>query len=200
MTSSSAAEDFKLIDNLGALGFAEIIAAVALFFSIVAWFHSLRVEERIKADNNERSKFDIVFGKPLTKRIDLLEEVISNFLKCISTDTEVSGISAEISHIQKNDHTNWYFGVDAILESHDSSPSSDLAEELNSYWDQASLIVDEMGNSISVEKARDTHYRLRVLANRYLINSRRLLVEHRASISAVPRPILWTPFRKSKKD
>jgi len=63
-----------LIDLISA---SDIIALLALVASVITWRRSQATEERIRADSDERSKFDYIFANPLTARLESLENEIS---------------------------------------------------------------------------------------------------------------------------
>ena len=190
-SSSNTPESSTFIDYLFS---SEVIALIAVGVSIFTWYRSRGIEERIRADADERSKLDVVFGSPFTARVEQLEGPVQDFARCIQTDTAMPSIIAGISQVQKIRHADWYFGVLSLLDSYQGAPSDDLRTALDSYWDRSSHLVDEMSNAISPDRAREVHRKLQSLADQYLADSRRRLVEHRSSITGKPSPVLAIPF------
>lgn len=193
--SSSSEQDFKFFDHVGA---AEIVALIAIIVSVVTWFQSRAVEERIRADGKECSKFDTVFGTPLTARLGFLEGIITDFGRCIRTATNIVGVPPAISKIQKEEHAEWFFAMDSLLESYHDAPSGNLRTILDDYWENSSFLINEIDNALDLEQAAQVHRRLRLRGDQYLKDSRKTLVDHRANLKGVPAPIFKNPFKSSK--
>lgn len=182
-----------MIDLISA---SNIIALLALGTSVVTWRKSRAIEERIRADSDERSKFDFIFANPLAARLESLENVISEFERCARQDKSVPEIQDAVNRLQKNEHTDWFIGVDSILESHQAHLSEILFGRLNSYWDKASDEINQIGKATSCDQAKEVLRQLRSLSDKFLSEARTVLFEHRAGITGSSDPIFVNLFRK----
>ena len=168
---------------------SEAIAVLAILVSVGTWFRSRKIEERIRADSDERNKFDIVFGNPFTARMELLESIMPVFGSSITCARSISALRASVSSLQKNEHSNWYFSLDSFLNVHDEGPHRLLNSELNEYWDQSSHLIDQIGNTICMKRAKIQARQLQALGERYLVRSRKHLVAYRTNLRGTPEPI-----------
>lgn len=177
---------------------ADTIALIAVGVSLVTWWRSRTIEERIRADSDERAKFDVVFGNPVAARLEALESTISEVGRAIRNSSSMAGVAATISTIQKHEHSEWYFSLQSLVDSHNESLARLLASELNEYWDRASFLIDEISNATSQERSVAIFRQLQSLADGYLVRSRRLIVEHRTSIRGEVPAFPMISFRKKK--
>ncbi len=194
---SNPASDSSIL-GLGLLSSTDIIAIVAVVVSIFTWFRSRAIEDRIRADSDERAKFDIVLGNPLTSRLEPLENILAAFGRAVLEGRSTTATGVAISQIQKYEHADWYFGVMSVFDAHDEMPCGILRTELDSYWDQASFLIDEIINATTSERAATLVRQLRLLGEGYLGRSRRILVDHRIKVRGHRPPVLRIPkFRSS---
>ncbi len=183
-----------MIDLISA---SDIIALLALGASVITWRKSQATEERIRADSDERSKFDYIFANPLTARLESLENEISElFERCARGNKSVPEIQEAVNKVQKYEHTDWFFGVDSILKNHQACPSNVLSSKLYSYWDKASDHINQIGEATSCDQAQEALRRLRSLSDKFLSEARTVLFEHRAGIKSSSDSIFVNLFRK----
>jgi hypothetical protein len=192
--ATSSSDSTSQSEIFGIISSADAIAIVAVAVSAYTWFRSRTIEERIRLDSDERSKFDLVFGNPVTAKLDPLENIHKAFGTLIRNGSSMSGIAANISSLQKNEHSEWYFSLTSFLHNHEGSISELLNSALNEYWDQSSFLVNELSNASSKERAITVFRQLQSLGEGYLARSRKILVEKRTSIRATPARILRIPF------
>ena len=177
--------------NLSAgLQLRDIAAVIAIGVSLLTWFRSRKIEERIRADGDARAGFDLVFGNPLTARLEPLDAIISEFIASVRNSSSMPAIDAAVSTIQKHDHSDWYFAMLSFLDSHPQEPSRFLASELQEYWDQSSHIINQIGTATSPTRALSLCRQLRTLGDRYLGRSRRILFDERVSLQGTIPPFL----------
>lgn len=168
----------------GDFPWAESIAAVAVVVAGFTWNQTRQIEKRIREDADERSKFDLVFGDPVAMKLGLLEGILSEFNRAVSRGISLRGMAALVNTIQRQDHSEWFFGLEAFLSSHENPISRVISTDLNMYWDQASFFVDEINNATDKERARSVYRQLQACGDGFLARSRTRVVEHRMNISA----------------
>ena len=192
-TSSKNSDELSIFSDWSS---ADTIALIAVVVSLITWWRSRTIEERIRADSDERAKFDVVFGNPVVARLEALEITILEVGRAIRNSSSMTGVAATISTIQKHEHSEWYFSLQSLVSNHDELLTGLLASELNEYWDRASFLIDEISNATSKDRAVTIFRQLQSLADGYLVRSRKLIVEHRTSIRGEAPAILNIPFRK----
>lgn len=177
----SNATDTTSVDSW--IATSDLIALFAVLLSAATWLHSRSIENKLRADSDERSKFDITFGSPLTARLEILETVISDFGHAIRSNSTMVSVATSMSEIQKHEHTDWYFGIDSILQNQNSVAPLNLNTQLNEYWDRSVLLIDQISNAPNTEQATNYLRELQTLADGFVGSCREGLVDYRQSIS-----------------
>ncbi|NOX40141.1 MAG: hypothetical protein GXP05_06410 [Alphaproteobacteria bacterium] len=147
-------------------------------------------------DDDERTKFDVVFGSPVIARLEPLEGILNEFGRTIRKGSSMPEIAEMMSTVQKHEHSEWYFSLHSFLENHNGTSSKLLFSELSQYWDQSSFLINEISNAESPERALTLFRQLQSLGDGFLGRSRNILVEQRTSIRVTPPPILHLPFSR----
>ena len=186
------------IDGFDILNFvpsADTVALIAVLVSAYTWYRSRTIEERIRADSDERTKFDVVLGNPFIARLEVLESILSGIGHVVRTQPHSSEISENLSTIQTHEHSEWYFSLLSLLQNYDAAPATVLESALNEYWDQASFLIDEMSNAETPDRTMLIFRQLQSLIDGHLGRSRKLLIEHRTKVRGSAPPIFGNLFK-----
>jgi hypothetical protein len=173
----------------------DTVAIIAVLVSAYTWYKSWTIEERIRADSDERTKFDVIFGNPFIARLEVLESISMGIGHVVRTQPDSSKISENLSTIQTHEHSEWFFSLTSLLESYDAAPATALKSALSEYWDQASGLINEMNDAKTPARAMSIFRLLQSLIDGHLGLSRKLLIEHRAKVRGSAPPVFGNLFK-----
>ncbi|WP_158243165.1 hypothetical protein [Acidimangrovimonas sediminis] len=167
---------------VGRWSFKDLLAVASIIVAVWTWHRSRSIEERIRSDADARSGFDYVFGAPFAARLEPLDQIIDDIARTATSATSVGGRAAMISAIQRNEHSDWFFALDALLSSSKENIAPLLITKLNEYFDRANDIINEISSASEENQLRAQCSLLRRERDIFLALSRNYVHEHRSSI------------------
>ncbi|MCD1265533.1 hypothetical protein B5M44_11625 [Shinella sumterensis] len=151
---------------------ADIIAAIALTASFLAWLNTGRIEKRIRKQSDTRAEFDATLMAPYSARLDLLEPILLRIEAIGAAASNAQERAERLSDLQSQEHGPWFMSCVTFLDAHDPNVVDILQSELHTYWDQMSDFINDLSAEPDAARAAGIRRRAGAWGNRFLKTAR----------------------------